>query len=50
MASETPPSGPPSSIEEGPPFFRNWSGAYLFVIVNLAVVIAIFAWLSWVYR
>jgi hypothetical protein len=45
MASENLP--PP---EEGPPFFRSWNGAYLFVLVNLGVVVAIFAWLSWVYR
>jgi hypothetical protein len=50
MASENPPSSSTSSTEEGPPLFRNWNGAYLFVIVNLAVVVTIFAWLSWVYR
>jgi len=35
--------------EDGPPFFKSWSGAYLFVLVWLAILMALFAVVTRVY-
>jgi hypothetical protein len=33
-----------------PPFFNNWKGMYLFVLINLALTILIFYLISIYYR
>ncbi len=44
------PEGTPPAVDEGrPPFFKTWGGAYAFVLASLAVTIAVFAVITWVY-
>jgi hypothetical protein len=33
-----------------PPFFKTWKGMYIFVLVNLALTILIFALITYYYR
>lgn len=37
------------ATEDGPPFFKSWQGAYVFVLVWLAILMALFAFITKVY-
>ena len=37
-------------IDEPPPFLRTWPKVYRFVLIYLAVVIALFYWFTAAYR
>jgi hypothetical protein len=41
---------PAPESEPGPPFFKSWRGAYLFVVGVLAILIAGFIALTRAYR
>ncbi|MCS7313136.1 MAG: hypothetical protein NZ742_09535 [Acidobacteria bacterium] len=32
--------------DEGPPFFRRWTGCYVFVVLHLLLWILLFYWLT----
>jgi hypothetical protein len=44
-----PPSAIPPDVPDTPPVVHRWGLIYAFVLSVLALLIALFAWLTWVY-
>jgi hypothetical protein len=36
----------PADINEGPPFFKKWSGLYLFILGFEIALILVFIWIT----
>jgi len=49
MADRAPTEPPADDVDERPPFGRSWGWWYAAVLANLALLIALFAWLTRVY-